>query len=145
MFVHDGKIDWDGVIVAEARRRKFLELHSEAATNQDPVLFRISIIPWWAWLMRSYLLEAKLINGRAAMVGFFMAYLVDALTGLDVVGQTGNFICKAGLFVTVISVMRLPSMTSSGKHHGKTKLLELERKFTLLPCINLFFHCVTKS
>ncbi|XP_050255042.1 light-harvesting complex-like protein 3 isotype 1, chloroplastic [Quercus robur] len=107
MFVHDGKIDWDGVIVAEARRRKFLELHPEAATNQDPVLFRISIIPWWAWLMRSYLPEAKLINGRAAMVGFFMAYLVDALTGLDVVGQTGNFICKAGLFVTVISVILL--------------------------------------
>ena len=34
-----------------------------------------------------------------------MAYLVDALTGLDVVGQTGNFLCKAGLFVTVISVI----------------------------------------
>ncbi|KAF3953487.1 hypothetical protein CMV_021075 [Castanea mollissima] len=49
-----------------------------------------------------HLPEAELINGRAAMVGFFMAYLVDALTGLDVVGQTGNFICKAGLFVTVV-------------------------------------------
>lgn len=41
------------------------------------------------------------------MLGFFMAYLVDALTGLDVVGQTGNLVCKAGLFVTVISVMLL--------------------------------------
>lgn len=39
------------------------------------------------------------------MVGFFTAYLVDALTGLDVVGQTGNVIFKAGLFVTVIGVM----------------------------------------
>ncbi|KAH7537747.1 hypothetical protein FEM48_Zijuj03G0125800 [Ziziphus jujuba var. spinosa] len=55
MFVKNGKIDWDSVIVA----------------------------------------------GRAAMVGFFMAYIIDALTGLDVVGQSGNFICKAGLFVTV--------------------------------------------
>lgn len=36
-----------------------------------------------------------------------MAYLADALTSLDVVGQTGNFICKAGLFVTVISVILL--------------------------------------
>lgn len=107
MFVQDGKMDWDGVIVAEARRRKFLELYPEAATEQDTVLFRTSIIPWWAWFMRSYLPEAELINGRAAMVGFFMAYLVDALTGLDVVGQTGNFICKAGLFVTVISVILL--------------------------------------
>lgn len=35
------------------------------------------------------------------MVGFFIGYIVDALTGLDVVGQTGNFICKAGVFVTV--------------------------------------------
>nr|POE49762.1 light-harvesting complex-like protein 3 isotype 2, chloroplastic [Quercus suber] len=41
------------------------------------------------------------------MVGFFMAYLVDALTGLDVVGQTGNFICKAELIVIVISVTLL--------------------------------------
>ena len=48
-----------------------------------------------------------LLVGRAAMVGFFMAYLVDALTGLDVVGQTGNFICKARLFVTVVSVILL--------------------------------------
>ena len=41
------------------------------------------------------------------MVGFFMAYLVDALTGLYVVGQTDNFICKAELFVTVISMILL--------------------------------------
>ncbi|KAJ9678601.1 hypothetical protein PVL29_020697 [Vitis rotundifolia] len=105
MFVRDGKMDWDGVIVAEARRRKFLEMYPESATNQEPVLFRSSIIPWWAWMMRSHLPEAELINGRAAMVGFFMAYLVDALTGLDVVGQTGNLICKAGLLVTVMGVI----------------------------------------
>lgn len=34
-----------------------------------------------------------------------MAYFVDGLTGLDVFGQTGNIICKAGLFVTVIGVI----------------------------------------
>lgn len=39
------------------------------------------------------------------MVGFFMAYVVDALTGVGVVGQTGNFICKAGLLVTVIGII----------------------------------------
>lgn len=43
--------------------------------------------------------------GRAAMVGFFMAYVVDALTGVGVVGQTGNFICKAGLLATVIGII----------------------------------------
>ncbi|KAF8379194.1 hypothetical protein HHK36_028623 [Tetracentron sinense] len=105
MFVKDGKMDWDGVIVAEARRRKFLEMHPQVSTNQAPVLFRSSIIPWWAWIMRSHLPEAELLNGRAAMVGFFAAYLVDALTGLDMVGQTGNFICKTGLFMIVLGII----------------------------------------
>ncbi|XP_042503457.1 light-harvesting complex-like protein 3 isotype 1, chloroplastic [Macadamia integrifolia] len=105
MFVKDGRMDWDSVITAEARRRKFLELYPEAATTQAPVLFRSSLIPWWAWLKRSHHPEAELLNGRAAMAGFFMAYLVDGLTGLDVVGQTGNFICKAGLFIRVIGII----------------------------------------
>ncbi|KAM5556971.1 light-harvesting complex-like protein 3 isotype 1, chloroplastic [Rosa sericea] len=105
MFTKDGKMDWDGIIVAEAKRRKFLELHPEASTNDDPVLFRTSIVPWWAWIKKSHLPEAELLNGRAAMVGFFMAYVVDALTGVGVVGQTGNFICKAGLLATVIGII----------------------------------------
>lgn len=105
MFVKSGKMDWDALIVAEARRRKFLELYPEEATNQDPVLFRSSIIPWWAWVTHSHLPEAELLNGRAAMIGFFMAYLVDVLTRFDVVGQSGNFICKIGLFATVIGVV----------------------------------------
>nr|XP_048326750.1 light-harvesting complex-like protein 3 isotype 1, chloroplastic [Ziziphus jujuba var. spinosa] len=45
--------------------------------------------------------DIVIVAGRAAMVGFFMAYIIYALTRLDVVGQSGNFICKAGLFVTV--------------------------------------------
>ncbi|KAK9144716.1 hypothetical protein Sjap_004619 [Stephania japonica] len=105
MFAKDGKMDWNGVILAEARRRKFLEVYPEASTNEAPVTFRSSIIPWWAWLQSSYLPEAELLNGRAAMIGFFSAYFVDVFTGLDVVGQTGNFICKAGLFVTVIGII----------------------------------------
>ncbi|XP_044502991.1 light-harvesting complex-like protein 3 isotype 1, chloroplastic [Mangifera indica] len=107
MFVQDGKMDWDGLIVAEARRRSFLEIYPESATNEEPVVFRSSIIPWWAWLRRSYLPEAELLNGRAAMVGFLMTYIVDALTELDVVGQTGNLVCKAGVFLTVVGVILL--------------------------------------
>ncbi|KAG7014857.1 Light-harvesting complex-like protein 3 isotype 1, chloroplastic, partial [Cucurbita argyrosperma subsp. argyrosperma] len=102
MFVKNGKMDWEGVIVAEAKRRKFLELYPETATNHEPVLFRSSIIPWWAWLTKSYLPQAELLNGRAAMIGFFMAYLVDALTGIGIVGQSGNFISKSALFVTCL-------------------------------------------
>ncbi|XP_056159039.1 light-harvesting complex-like protein 3 isotype 1, chloroplastic [Syzygium oleosum] len=86
-------------------RRSFLEVYPEAATNEDPVLLRSSIIPWWAWIRRSHLPEAELLNGRAAMLGFSMAYMVDALTGMGVVGQTGNVLCKAGVFATVVAVL----------------------------------------
>ncbi|KAI5670321.1 hypothetical protein M9H77_10685 [Catharanthus roseus] len=105
MFVKRGKMDWDSVIVAEARRRRFLQIYPEAASNEEPVLFRSSIVPWWAWITHSHLPQAELLNGRAAMVGFFTAYFVDGLTRLDVVGQTGNFICKVGLFASVIGVL----------------------------------------
>ncbi|XP_047943316.1 light-harvesting complex-like protein 3 isotype 1, chloroplastic [Salvia hispanica] len=105
MFVKEGRMDWESVIVAEARRRKFLEVYPQASTNKEPVLFRSSVIPWWAWIRHSHLPEAELLNGRAAMVGFFMAYGVDGLTGLDMVGQTGNFVCKAALLLTVVGVL----------------------------------------
>ncbi|KAL9338247.1 hypothetical protein Peur_070016 [Populus x canadensis] len=100
MFVRDGKMDWDGLIEAEARRRKIIELYPNTSTNEEPVLFRSSIIPWWAWL-KSFISSA----GRAAMVGFFAAYIVEGLTGLDMVGQTGNFICKTVLFLTVTGII----------------------------------------
>lgn len=45
------------------------------------------------------------VAGRAAMIGFFMGYGVDALTGMGIVGQSGNFICKVALFMTVIGVL----------------------------------------
>ena len=38
---------------------------------------------------------------RAAMIGFFMAYFVDSLTGVGLVDQMGNFFCKTLLFVAV--------------------------------------------
>ncbi|GLT60292.1 hypothetical protein SLA2020_330640 [Shorea laevis] len=63
MFVRNGRMDWDGVTVAEAKRRKFLEMYPEASTNQEPMLFRSSIVPWWAWLKRSHLPEAEMLNG----------------------------------------------------------------------------------
>ncbi|CAI0449709.1 unnamed protein product [Linum tenue] len=107
MFVADGKMDWDCLITAEAKRRKHLELFPEATRNEEPVVFRSSIIPWWAWLKRSYLPEAELLNGRAAMIGFFTAYAVDGLTGMGLVGQTGNWVCKTGLLVTIVGVILL--------------------------------------
>ena len=68
-------------------------------------LHHINPSPHISILLRKFYDSHLLLPGRAAMVGFFMAYLVDALTGLDVVGQTGNLICKAGLLVTVMGVI----------------------------------------
>lgn len=39
------------------------------------------------------------------MIGFFMAYLVDSLTGVGLVDQMGNFFCKTLLFVAVAGVL----------------------------------------
>ncbi|XP_022718359.1 light-harvesting complex-like protein 3 isotype 2, chloroplastic isoform X2 [Durio zibethinus] len=49
--------------------------------------------------------DAVIDAGRAAMIGFFMAYLVDSLTGLGLVDQMGNFFCKTLLFVAVVGVL----------------------------------------
>lgn len=87
MFVKNGKMDWDSVIsagnffdcksddpfsilmciymhVSEARRRKFLQVHPAVSTNESPVVFKTSIIPWWAWVTHSHLPEAELLNGK---------------------------------------------------------------------------------
>ncbi|CAN1333840.1 Light-harvesting complex-like protein 3 isotype 1, chloroplastic, partial [Linum perenne] len=90
---------------AEARRRKWLEQNPESTSNDEPILFDTSIIPWWAWMKRYHLPEAELLNGRAAMIGFFMAYVVDSLTGVGLVDQMGNFFCKSLLFVAVVGVL----------------------------------------
>jgi len=104
-FEKDGKPNWDAVIDAEVKRRKWLEDNPETSSNDDPVVFDTAIIPWWAWVKRFHLPEAELLNGRAAMIGFFMAYLVDSLTGVGLVDQMGNFFCKTLLFVAVVGVL----------------------------------------
>ncbi|KAG5028373.1 hypothetical protein JHK87_011887 [Glycine soja] len=104
-FQKNGTTDWDAVIDAEARRRKWLEDNPESSSNENPVVFDTSIVPWWAWMKRFHLPEAELLNGRAAMIGFFMAYFVDSLTGVGLVDQMSNFFCKTLLFVAVLGVL----------------------------------------
>ncbi|CAH9114128.1 unnamed protein product [Cuscuta europaea] len=104
-FQTDRKTDWDAVIDAEVKRRKWLEDNPEPSSNESPVLFDTSFIPWWVWMKRFHLPEAELLNGRAAMIGFFMAYLVDGLTGVGLVDQMSNFFCKTLLFVAVGGVL----------------------------------------
>jgi hypothetical protein len=104
-FQVNGKTNWDAVIDAEARRRKLLEQYPESSSNEDPVIFDTAIVPWWSWIKRYHLPEAERLNGRAAMIGFFMAYFVDSLTGLGLVDQTGNFFCKTLLLIAVAGVL----------------------------------------
>lgn len=35
----------------------------QSSSNEDPVFFDTSIIPWWAWMKRFHLPEAELLNG----------------------------------------------------------------------------------
>ncbi|KAI3453450.1 hypothetical protein Pfo_010113 [Paulownia fortunei] len=104
-FAKDGKTDWDAVIDAEVKRRKWMEDNPQSSSNEDPVVFDTSIVPWWAWMKRFHLPEAELLNGRAAMIGFFMAYFVDSLTGVGLVDQMSNFFCKTLLFIAVAGVL----------------------------------------
>lgn len=39
------------------------------------------------------------------MIGFFMAYVVDSLTGVGVVDQMSNFFCKTLLFTAVSGIL----------------------------------------
>ncbi|PPR87130.1 hypothetical protein GOBAR_AA33556 [Gossypium barbadense] len=110
-YVVSGIIDSEQISIKvvqrifEVRRRKWLQDNPETTSNDDPVVFDTAIIPWWAWMKRFHLPEAELLNGRAAMVGFFMAYLFDSLTGVGLVDQMSNFFCKTLLFVAVAGVL----------------------------------------
>ena len=50
------------VIDAEMARRKLLEESPIASTQEEPVLFDTSEIPWWAWVRRFHLPEVMLLR-----------------------------------------------------------------------------------
>ncbi|KAK9820718.1 hypothetical protein WJX74_002166 [Apatococcus lobatus] len=100
-----GNMDWDAVIDAEMARRKILEDNPIASTNEDPVLFDTAEIPWWAWVRRFHLPEAEKANGRAAMVGYAMAFVVDSLSGAGLVDQQNSFLGKLLLHVVVFAIL----------------------------------------
>ncbi len=90
-------------------------------------------------------LQAEKINGRACMVGYALGYFVDVLTGHGLVDQQNSFLGKVLLNVTVIGLlimqhcqrtricwMKLPSMTSSGRQHGKARIDRQNQKSNCL-------------
>merc|ERR1719198_1044168 len=92
------------MIDAEAVRRRALEKNPAISTDDDPVNFDTSDIPWWAWVRRFHLPEAELVNGRAAMVGYFLGYMVDLASGHGLVDQSSGFLGKTLIFATVVGV-----------------------------------------
>lgn len=83
----DGTTEWDAVIDAEMARRKLLEDTPLPSRIDAPVNFDTSMIPWWAWVKRFHLPEAEKLNGRAAMVGYLLAGIVDLSSGAGLIEQ----------------------------------------------------------
>lgn len=102
-------------------RRKMLEDTPIPSTNEDAVVFDTSEIPWWAWVRRFHLPEAEKLNGRAAMVGYFMALFVDQLTGVGLLDQQNSFFGKLLLHVAVFGILFI--RTSSGEALRRARCL----------------------
>jgi hypothetical protein len=117
----DGNTDWDMVIDAEMERRRILEENPQASSLVDTVEFDTAIIPWWAWVKRFHLPEAEKINGRAAMVGYFCALVIDGMTGAGLWDQQNSFAGKVALNITVIGILFLRNTTDIGKIKGLIK------------------------
>ncbi|KAG5407341.1 hypothetical protein IGI04_013460 [Brassica rapa subsp. trilocularis] len=70
----NGGDETDLPTTTKTKRRKWLEDNSETTTNGF-FLFDTSIIQWWAWMKQYHHKNINSsINGRAAVIGFFMAY-----------------------------------------------------------------------
>mmetsp|Transcript_17757 Transcript_17757/g.24547 ORF Transcript_17757/g.24547 Transcript_17757/m.24547 type:complete len:238 (-) Transcript_17757:159-872(-) len=97
----DGETDWNAVIDAEVRRRKILEDTPEAI-NDEPVVFDLSMIPFKVWVTRFHLPVAEQVNGRAAMIGFFAAYFLDAVFHVGIADAVGSPLGKLFMLATFI-------------------------------------------
>jgi hypothetical protein len=111
-----GETDWDLVIDAEMARRKLLEDTPVPSTNEDAVVFDTSEIPWWAWVRRFHLPVAEKLNGRACMVGYVLAAMVDGLTGAGLVEQQESFLGKLALHVVVFGILLIQSRADIDKY-----------------------------
>lgn len=63
------------------------------------------MVPWWAWVKRFHLPIAEKVNGRAAMLGYVMALLVDQATGVGIADQQDSFFGKVLLHVAVFGCL----------------------------------------
>lgn len=98
----DGETNWDAVIDAEVVRRRWLEVSPEPISDTTPVTFDLSEIPTSVWVRRFHLPEAELINGRATMVGFTVALLVDLVFHVRLVDQLTSPLGQIATLGTVL-------------------------------------------
>lgn len=104
----EGEVDWDAVIDAEVVHRKMLE--DRPAVYDEDGLFDTSIVPWHVWMRRFHLPEAEKANGRAAMVGYAFAYLIDAAGGAGLVDLHNSFLGKTAILATILFVTLIRSL-----------------------------------
>ena len=50
-------------------------------------------------------MQAEKANGRAAMVGYFLAYFVDSWTGAGLYDQQNSFLGKLALHLVVFAIL----------------------------------------
>lgn len=60
--------------------------------------------------------QAEKLNGRAAMVGYFMALVVDQLTGYGLLDQQNSFLGKLLLHVTVFGILLIRTSSDLDKY-----------------------------
>lgn len=114
----EGKVDWDAVIDVEIARRKLLEDSPIPTRLDDPVNFDTSEIPWWSWVKRFHLPEAEKLNGRAAMMGYLLAGMVDLASGAGLVEQQESFFGKLLLHVCVFAILLVRNTADLDKYKG---------------------------
>ena len=69
-------------------------------------------------MRRFHLPEAEKINGRAAMVGYFLALVIDGMTGTGIWDQQNSFLGKVALNIAVIGIMFIGSTKDLDKFKG---------------------------
>lgn len=72
----------------------------------------------YVWVRRFHLPQAEKINGRAAMVGYFMALVVDQLSGTGIADQQNSFIGKVLLHITIFGCLFIRETADLDKLKG---------------------------
>ena len=60
--------------------------------------------------------QAEKVNGRAAMIGYVLALVVDQLSGVGVLDQQNSFLGKVLLHITVFGLLLIRTSTDVSKY-----------------------------